>query len=423
MLMDFLGDLIAAALAAAIVAVVVFVWRLLRKAPFVMAGLGAALLAFAAGIAYSFGDINFRTEGSPAGTILFAVLGSMMMGAGFVGLVLAIRGLVDAANRSSAQLLGAVGTMLVVAAGVGSYFVKRPGGAGGSSAREAVEMPHRTDLPITQRSAVRSVNVSDAYALAWKERGDAPPYQMLIPASQFAYGTSVPETVDGPRHVDLRVIEPVDTAARLRLYRDGSELADPVYASLFGRLRAPADWQGALRVDESKRTWRLAGFDCEAPAFKDRAQAVSAAGAGCYAPQGFFARWLPWMSGPKRLRLDVRPAGRACQLTFLYRGRPVTLASPEACTDPATFTALVAALRLLGRLEDSVHGAPLAAERLQRAGDAVAQCERTRERALDTRRDICAYARSLAAAELEMSPGGAEPLLARAVAAEAGLRR
>jgi len=422
MLSEFLGELIATIVAVAICAVVMFLWRLLRKAPFVMGGLGAALLAFAVGIAFSLGGVNFRTEGSPAGTVLFAVLGSMMLGAGFLGLILAGRGIADAASRSSMQLLATLGTMLVVAAGVGGYFVKRPG-SGGGGAREVVEMPHRTYPPITQISGQRSVNVTDAYALAWKERGDAPAFQMLVPAPQLAYGTTVAETVDGPRHVDLRVVEAPATIARLRLQRDDSELPDPVYASLFGRLRASADWQGAIYADEAARAWRLAGFDCASPAFEPRTGVVGEAAPGCYEARGFVARWIPALSGPRRLRLDVRPEGRVCSMTFLYRGRPATVTVPAACTDPASPRALAAAIRLLGRLENAVHAPPLAEQRLARADEAVLMCERSDARNRELRKDLCAYAYGLANAELEMSPGAAQPLLARAAAMDPDLAR
>ncbi|QJR12463.1 hypothetical protein DSM104443_03549 [Usitatibacter rugosus] len=354
MLSELLGELIATGIAVAIVVVIVFVWRLLRKAPFVMAGIGGGLLGLAAGIALSLGGVNFRTEGSPAGTILFVVLGSVVLGAGILGLVLAGRGIVDAANRGAMHLLATVFTLLFVAAGVGSYFVKRPGAGGGGygGAGDVVDAPIRKFPPMTERGAARSVELRDAYALAWKERGAAPALRMSIPAAQFAFEAKrIPETIDGPRHVDLLVPEtPVDFA-RLRLYRDDSEFDDPMQANLYGRILRPAEWQGALWADEDKRSWQFAGFDCASPAFEKRTEVVGDAAPGCYEARGFFARWLPSIAGPSRLRLVVGPARNACSMTFLYRGRPATVTTAAPCTERASFAALASAMRLMARLE------------------------------------------------------------------------
>lgn len=353
MLSEFLGELIASAIAIVIAVVVAFVWRMLRRAPFVMTGLGGALLAFAAGIVFSWGSINFRTEGSPAGTILFVVLASVVLGAGFLGLILTVRGLVDASRRSGLYLLGAVGTMLVVAAGVGSYFAKQPergGTSGGAGA--SVDAPIRTFPPITERGGARMVDPGDVYAFAWKARGDAPAMQVAIPASQFAFeARRISETIDGPRHVDLLVVDAPAGFARIRLSRDDSEFDDPAQANLYGRILRPADWQGAIWADEGKRSWRFAGFDCASPAFEKRVDVLGDAAPGCYEPRGFLARVLPGMAGPKRLRLVVSPAGKTCVMTYLYRGRPVTVTAAAPCSDRASFAAFAAATRQVPALE------------------------------------------------------------------------
>jgi len=356
MLRELLGELIATGVAVVIVVVVVFLWRLLRRAPFVMAGLGGALLAFAGGIALSWGGINFQTEGSPAGTILFAVLGSVVLGAGFLGLVLAGRGIVDAANLGAMHLFATVFTMLFVAAGVGSYFVKRPGGGGGGGGYggkgDVVDAPIRKFPPMTERGAARSVEIRDAYALAWKERGAAPALRMSIPASRFAFDTTrIPETQDGPRHVDLVVADVPAGFAWLRLHRDDSEFDDPAQANLYGRILRRAPWQGAFWADEAKRSWRLAGFDCTSPAVENRADLLGDAPPGCYEAQGFLARWFPSVAGPKRIRLVVDPAGKTCRMMFLYRGRPATLTAAAPCLDRSSFAALAAAMGQVARLE------------------------------------------------------------------------
>jgi hypothetical protein len=355
MLRELLGELIATGIAVVIVVVIVFVWRLLRKAPFVMAGIGGGLLGLAAGIALSLGGVNFRTEGSPAGTILFAVLGSVVLGAGFLGLILAGRGVVDAANQGAMHLLATVFTLLVVAAGVGSYFVKRPGAGGGGGyggAGDFVDAPIRQFPPMTERGAARSVDIRDTYALAWKERGAAPVLRMNIPAARFAFETKrIPETMDGPRHVDLLVPETPADFARLRLHRDDSEFDDPTQANLRGRILRRADWQGALWAEEGKRSWEFAGFDCASPAFEKRPEVVGDAAPGCYEPRGFLARWFPSIAGPSRLRLVVSPARSACSMTFLYRGRPATVTTAAPCSERASFAALASAMRLMARLE------------------------------------------------------------------------
>jgi len=189
------------------------------------------------------------------------------------------------------------------------------------------------------------------FAIPMRSRGK-PALQVSIPAAQFAFeATRISETIDGPRHVDLLVLEAPPDFARLRLYRDDSELDDPAQANLYGRILKRAPWQAAFWADEGKRSWQLAGFDCTSPAFEKRTGVLGDAVPGCYEPQGFLARWLPAMAGPKRVRLVVDPAGKACRMTFLYRGRPATVTSAAPCSERASFAALAAAMRQVASLE------------------------------------------------------------------------
>lgn len=441
MLRELLLELVSVAIALALAMAIGFIWRLLRRHPVVMVALGAALLGLAVYLVLALMGANLRTEGSPAGTIIAVVLLSAAAGAGLLGLVIAGTGLVDAGKRDNLLAACAAGLLVFgVVAGSGLGLDRgRSHGEGTRHVRDryadsgltreprgVAAAPERKYPPLAERAGARNVAVADAYALSWKERGAAKALAMRIPAAQFeAEDPGVVETADGPRHLDLVLVEPF-AVARLRLHRDDSELDDGVHESLFGLAPRESRPERTLWVDDSRGGWRWLGFDCD-PRAPARGDLAREGGPGCHRPSGWFARHVPSLFGPSSTRLHARSAAGTCTLTFLYRGRPVALATPGACFTERNLASLAAAPFTLERLRSDATSPPLAAERLDRARAAATRCEKEARDAgaapvRRVRREFdasalrglaCRHAARLATAERDASPEAASELLQR----------
>ena len=411
MLIELLHDLGAGFIAFLVVAAGLLVWRLLRRVPFVMVGLGTAALGLAVAIAFALKDMNLRTEGSPAGLVILVVLGSVALAAAVAGLGMLGTGFVEAGKRSGTSMLGALLSMAVVAIGMGSYVANTGNDRGRQRAAERakVEAPARKALPASETSVQRRAEAGDAYELAWKARGDAPALEMRIPATRFeSQGLKVEETNDGPRSVPL-LLEGPQGLVTLTLHRDDTLLENAVHAGLYGKHRRSDPEPHALRVLEEKGEWRVLGFDCPATATGAHPDLARELSLGCAKPEGFFARFMP--GGSSRAAVDMRPSGGGrgeCRMAFLYRGRPAEVSPKGACFAAPTLDALEASIRLLERLARE-RNPPLAPARLAELESATALCERVRD--LDT----CRYALRFANAEVRAQPAAVAPAILRIV--------
>lgn len=93
MLTEILGAVMAVIIAAGLTAVLGLLWRVLLRLPLLMVAIGVGLLALAVILVGEFSVGSMRTEGSPAGTIMFVLYGSVVAGAVAVGTYFATYGL------------------------------------------------------------------------------------------------------------------------------------------------------------------------------------------------------------------------------------------------------------------------------------------------------------------------------------------
>ncbi len=326
-------------------------WRLLGRLPWLQVALGAALLFLAISIAASFGDTNFRTEGSPAGMLLFAVMGSAVAVAAMLGLVLLAKGLMGVGRSGPVGPVGAV--IGVVAAAFLFYFVHRFQGSVDAPKASRSGSAYRVFPPTSELASQRVAPVGETYELSWRARRDAKALQLRVPGAQIApdpraRGPGVVETVDGPRSVELRLPD----GAAMRLHRDDSTLDEATFDALHNGVVSGDAGPRLLWVDTGRRGWRLVGLDCP-PGSTATPALPAAAGhpARCHSPPGVLARWLPSLFAPSRVPLASRVANGNCQWAFPYRQRAVTVDRAGACFTSEGLAALGAAADLLERME------------------------------------------------------------------------
>lgn len=421
MLTALLHEFVLQAIGFAIAAAIAAAWRFVRRFPALLVAMGVWLLATAASLAAGFSPGNFRTEGSPAGTIAFVVVGSIIVVAGAGGLFLFFHGLVRLGGEADGAVPLRLGVALasaaiVAGAAVAGFKQHRGSGDRASEASASVtarqKATARRDRYRPDHDVVRRVEVRDAYALQWKEKAGAPALAMRIPLADLRREGGAPtvtvfETVDGPRSLDIAIAEVLPTTATMQLLRDDSALDDELYDGLKA---APAKGADAppqfLWAETGKGAWRVLGFDCGKRSL-DLHETLAAGGSGCHEPK-WLERRLPSLFGLEHVRVAAPTGKRFCRAGLRYRGRPVIVFSEGACFGENAVASLMAAVALLDRMEREVVAPAPQGERLARARASVERCESAQGKG---REPACRHALALVRAEISAAPVAASLLL------------
>lgn len=424
LLREFVVQLIGFAIAAAIVGA----WRFLSRFPAILVAIGVYLLAIAASLAAGFSPSSFRTEGSPAGTAAFIVVGGVIVFSAVAGLFLFFHGLSRLGGGESATPLrvGVSLASVAVVAGAALAGHDRHRGSGdpgtGAAASIAARQKEtaRRDRYRLEHEVLRRVEVTEAYALDWAPTADAPALAMRVPAADLrrergARTATVAQTPDGVRRLDIALAEALPVIATMQLLRDEGMLDDDLFQGLRAEPAKHADGPQFLWAQSGKGSWRVLGFDCGKRALElhESLAAGPSGGPGCHEPK-WLARKLPSLFGLEHVRLAARSTRSACRAGFRYRGRPVIVFSQGgACFDEQGVAALMTAAVMLDRMEREAATPPTAAERLAMAKAAVRRCEAAQGKARDL---ACHHALAVAQPEMASTPE-AIALLLRALEA------
>ena len=394
-------------------------WRMVSALVLLAGAVG--LLAIPALLLMDTASWMVQTEGSPAGTILFAVAGSIGLIAAIAGIACAVAGAALTAEGAGSRALVFL-ACLALAVGAARHFSVRLA----ADARDPVkarEWRTRNEAYWAARwEGIERVE-GGMYRLVWKSRKGLPPVELMLPAEDLRPDLEAPPLPEkeGSSPVRLPLVAAEAGGATLTLYL--SDEHERVQRPGGPRYR-PDPEIAALWVSRKGGEWRYLGIDCDEARILGIAPGASAP--GCHSPPSRLARLLPALEGAHRvaLRGDAYPA--TCRMILPYQARPAVLESPGACLGEQNLAALKAAMGLLDRLGRDTAEPPATAERVARVRGATANCETVAKDASQRARDAgarrlhraaCGHATQLAAREVSEQPDEIAPLLLRSLEA------
>jgi hypothetical protein len=367
---------------------------------------------------------NMRSEGSPAGTILFVLAGSIGFFTALGGVACVISAATVLAwgsgSRGPLVVLACIVAPPLVAAAVARNFLAQTA----ADARDPVKSRQASERNEAYWAArwegVERID-GGRYRLVWKAHKGQPPVELVLPAEELRPDLDAPPLPDkeGSSPVALPLVTADAGGATLTLY-----LSDEHVRAILRNVTSLQDPEIApLWISRKGGEWRYLGIDCR------RAEMLGIAGPSapsCYTPPSRLARLVPELQGLRREVLRGEEYSTSCRMTFPFQGRPAVLESPGSCLGEKSLAALKAAIGLLERLGNDTAAPPPAAERLARVRSATANCEKAGQGVPRTGGDsvargmrdrACGYAIQLAAREMAEQPDDVAPLLVRSLEA------
>lgn len=263
----------------------------------------------------------------------------------------------------------------------------------------------RAERPDTNPSAA-------VLQLAWPSAGDAPAKTALCSGEGAASSGCQPFVTRLVVHRDAPAEHILTEISRQKLEDDRP---------------LPGFWTHSRGTSSGAQVPEFAGFACprspsgfwrRRPVHVPEAEAKLAAQLHCFGPASWLHRAAPALFGYERHVFvpTCDGAGKACQVSFLYRGRLVTVDPPRAVGDSPLrrFHMLAAAWTQLARMEREAANPATAPDLL---GEARVQLQSCQAAQAETRRATCLRAADLATRAATTSPREATPLIAAATEA------